>query len=162
MKIHLWFFTVVFFVLGQPRRVSNVDFHCCFTLDLPYIASIVIYWRKVTVEMRLKWKDACWVTSSSQKENNLMLLLLLLFSKLLCYVKVALSRQFFILLQILFENVIVTNFKNIVLGHTGRLFAWCCLPIFERVKAWTISLVPMKAIERNLKINYDWYINVGQ
>ena len=53
----------------------------------------------------------------------LLLLLLLLFSKLLCYVKVALSRQFFILLQILFENVIVTNFKIIVLGHTGRLFA---------------------------------------
>ena len=161
MKIHLWFFTVVFFVLGQPRRVSNVDFHCCFTLDLPYIASIVIYWRKVIVEIHLKWKDTCRVPSNCLKENNL-LLLLLLFSKLLCYVKVALSRQFFILLQILFENVIVTNFKIIVLGHTGRLFAWCCLPTFEHVKAEAISLVSMKAIERNLQINYDWYISVGQ
>ena len=28
-KIHLWVFTVVFFVLGPPRRVSKVDFHCC-------------------------------------------------------------------------------------------------------------------------------------
>ena len=161
MKIHLWFFTVVFFVLGQPRRVSNVDFHCCLTRDLPYIASIVIYWRKVIVEIHLKWKDTCRVPSNCLKENNL-LLLLLLFSKLLCYVKVALSRQFIILLQILFENVIVTNFKIIVLGHTGRLFPWCCLPIFEHVKAWTISLVSKKAIERNLKINYDWYISVGQ
>ena len=40
-KNHLWVFTIVFFVLGQPRRVSKVDFHCCLTRDLPYIASIL-------------------------------------------------------------------------------------------------------------------------